>query len=317
MAGRGVDIILGGNPPTPADTEKVKNAGGLHVVGTERHDSRRIDNQLRGRAGRQGDAGSSQFFLSLEDDLMRIFGGDRIKRLMETLKVPENMPIQAGMINRAISQAQAKVEGMNFDARKHLLEYDDVLNKQRLAIYRKRQELLEAGRVVLNTKKKLEPSEGIEESALDEEKAKEQEHTFAPTVLPFVLSALDMFWMSHLENMEALADAVRLRAYGQHDPLVEYRREGHLLFQQLLQDFGNWIHENNERLLKEISNSQFPISKQSAIENSKLKIVNSSNFPSVKIGRNDPCPCGAVNPETGHVYKYKKCGLVNAPYHKK
>jgi Preprotein translocase subunit SecA (ATPase, RNA helicase) len=155
MAGRGVDIILGGNPPTPSDAEKVRGAGGLHVIGTERHDSRRIDNQLRGRAGRQGDAGSSQFFLSLEDDLMRIFGGERIKGLMETLKVPEHMPIQARMINRAISQAQAKVEGMNFDARKHLLEYDDVLNKQRLAIYRKRQELLEVGRVSLSTKKSM------------------------------------------------------------------------------------------------------------------------------------------------------------------
>ena len=206
MAGRGVDIILGGNPPEILSAEKVKTAGGLHVIGTERHESRRIDNQLRGRAGRQGDPGSSQFFLSLEDDLMRIFGGDRIKRFMEMLKVPEDMPIQARMLSRAISQAQSKVEGMNFDARKHLLEYDDVLNKQRKAIYTKRREMLE-------------------------NKVHSQ-----------ILGVLDFFWMNHLENMEALSESVRLRAYGQHDPLVEYRREGKILFENLLADFESWLH---------------------------------------------------------------------------
>ncbi|MFA5318661.1 MAG: preprotein translocase subunit SecA [Patescibacteria group bacterium] len=140
MAGRGVDIILGGGDKE--DAKKVKELGGLHVVGTERHESRRIDNQLRGRAGRQGDRGSSQFYLSMEDDLMRIFGGDRMKNIMKTLKVPEDMPIENKIISNSIEKAQKKVEENNFDIRKHLVEYDDVINKHRDAIYRKRREIL-------------------------------------------------------------------------------------------------------------------------------------------------------------------------------
>lgn len=143
MAGRGVDIILGGNPPEESEQEKVRAAGGLHVIGTERHESRRIDNQLRGRAGRQGDPGSSQFYVSTDDDLMRIFGGERMKRLMATLKVPADMPIENKMISKSIESAQKKVEGNNFDIRKHLVEYDDVINKHRTAIYKRRREILE------------------------------------------------------------------------------------------------------------------------------------------------------------------------------
>jgi len=120
------------------EQKKVIQSGGLHVIGTERHEARRIDNQLRGRSGRQGDPGSSQFFVSLEDDLMRIFGGDRIKTLMETMKIPEDQPIEARMISKAIESAQSKVEGMNFDAREHILEYDDVMNKHREVFYKKR-----------------------------------------------------------------------------------------------------------------------------------------------------------------------------------
>jgi len=143
MAGRGVYIILGGNPPLPEEQEEVRKLCGLHVIGTERHESRRIDNQLRGRAGRQGDPGSSQFYVSTEDDLMRIFGGDRMKNLMKTLNVPADMPIENKMISRSIESAQKKVEGNNFDIRKHLVEYDDVINKHRLAIYRRRREIIE------------------------------------------------------------------------------------------------------------------------------------------------------------------------------
>ncbi len=143
MAGRGVDIILGGNPPVKEEQEKVKALGGLHVIGTERHESRRIDNQLRGRAGRQGDPGSSQFFVSTDDDLMRIFGGDRMKSLMNTLKVPADMPIENKMISRSIEGAQKKVEGNNFDMRKHLVEYDDVINKHRSSIYKRRREIID------------------------------------------------------------------------------------------------------------------------------------------------------------------------------
>lgn len=143
MAGRGVDIVLGGNPPDADEAARVRELGGLFVMGTERHESRRIDNQLRGRSGRQGDPGATQFYVSVEDDLMRIFGGDRIKSMMTRLKVPEDVPIEAGMVSKALETAQKKVEGHNFDIRKHLLEYDDVLNKHREAIYRRRREILE------------------------------------------------------------------------------------------------------------------------------------------------------------------------------
>ena len=144
MAGRGVDILLGGNPVIPEEAEKVRAAGGLFVIGTERHESRRIDNQLRGRSARQGDPGESQFYLSTDDDLMRIFAGERIRGVMETLKVPDDMPIEQRMITRIIESAQKKVEGMHFDTRKHLLEYDDVLNRHREVIYGKRREVLNA-----------------------------------------------------------------------------------------------------------------------------------------------------------------------------
>ncbi len=144
IAGRGVDILLGGSPADPEQAKKVKELGGLHVLGTERHESRRIDNQLRGRSGRQGDPGSTQFFVSMEDDLMRIFGSDRMKGLMDRLGVPDDMPLESGMVTRAIEQAQKKVEGHNFDIRKHLVEYDDVINKHREVIYKRRREILMA-----------------------------------------------------------------------------------------------------------------------------------------------------------------------------
>ena len=144
MAGRGVDIILGGNPVDPVEAEAVKKAGGLHVLGTERHEARRIDNQLRGRAGRQGDPGSSQFFVSMDDDLMRVFGTDRIKNMMTRLGVPDDMPIENKIVSKSIESAQGRVEGHNFDIRKHLVEYDDVINRHRESIYRKRRQVLES-----------------------------------------------------------------------------------------------------------------------------------------------------------------------------
>lgn len=144
MAGRGVDVILGGNPPDPATQSEVRAVGGLHVIGTERHESRRIDNQLRGRSGRQGDPGSSQFFVSVDDDLMRIFGGERLKRIMTRLGVPDDVPIENRLISKQIEAAQRKVESHHFDTRKHLLDYDDVLNKHREVIYRRRREVLES-----------------------------------------------------------------------------------------------------------------------------------------------------------------------------
>jgi len=145
MAGRGVDIILGGNPPDVKEHDKVVSLGGLHVLGTERHEARRTDNQLRGRSGRQGDLGSSQFYVSMEDDLLRIFGSDRMKVVMDRLGVPDDMPIENKMVSKSIESAQKKVEGHNFDIRKHLVEYDDVINKHREVIYKKRREILEIG----------------------------------------------------------------------------------------------------------------------------------------------------------------------------
>lgn len=142
MAGRGVDILLGGNPTTKEEQEEVRALGGLHVIGTERHESRRIDNQLRGRAGRQGDPGSSQFYVSLDDDLMRIFGSDRVKSMMTALKIEETMPIESKMVSSSLEKAQQRVEGANFDTRKHLLDYDDVLNKHRKAVYERRRALV-------------------------------------------------------------------------------------------------------------------------------------------------------------------------------
>ncbi|MCL5017342.1 MAG: preprotein translocase subunit SecA [Patescibacteria group bacterium] len=299
MAGRGVDIILGGNPIDPAENQKVKDLGGLHVIGTERHDARRIDYQLRGRSGRQGDPGSSQFFLSLEDDLLRIFGGDRIKNMMSNFNIPDDMPIEAGIISKAVSQAQSKVEGFNFDNRQNLLEYDDVLNKQRMAIYAKRQELL-----------------------------KKNTH-------PQILSVLDMFWMNHLENIEALRDSVRIRAYAQHDPLVEYRRESHILYRQMLDGFEKWVAENEERIneltkkqneaaaasfiVNTAKRSQSSAIPGNSVQSSPLKdstrnpekknwiptgvypeSTRGTGMTSKKVGRNDPCPCGSGK-------KYKKC----------
>ncbi len=256
MAGRGVDIILGGNPVDPVEAEAVRALGGLYVLGTERHDARRIDNQLRGRAGRQGDPGSSQFFMSLEDDLLRVFGGDRLKGMMERMDMPEDMPIESRVVSKVIEQAQTKVEGFNFDSRKHLLEYDDVINKQRSAVYAKRQALLESG---------------------------------APGQ---VLAALDMLWMTHLEDMESLRDSVRLRAYGQRDPLIEYRREAHLFYQAMLVRLEDWMKENEERIKEaaanSVSNPPPPVSKVPA-----TKEYEGTN-------RNDPCPCGSGK-------KYKKC----------
>jgi len=256
MAGRGVDIILGGNPMDPIENNKIKELGGLHVIGTERHDARRIDYQLRGRSGRQGDPGSSQFFLSLEDDLLRVFGGERIKNLMENFNIPENMPIESGIVSSAVSQAQTKVEGFNFDARKHLLEYDDILNKQRTAVYKKRQEMMEG-----NT-------------------------------YPQILSVLDLFWMNHLESMEALRESVRIRAYGQHDPLIEYKRESHMLYKQMMDGFEKWVSENKDKI-EELNKQPNQIKPIEVIK--KPATINHD-----KVGRNDLCPCGSKK-------KYKHC----------
>ena len=379
MAGRGVDIILGGNPQGPVMAEEVRRAGGLHVIGTERHEARRIDNQLRGRAGRQGDPGSSQFFVSLEDDLMRIFGSEKIKRMMESFGIPEDQPIENRIVSRAIEAAQAKIEGFHFDARKHVLEYDDVLNKQRDAIYRLRKGILSAGGAsspqpsVSSLKEQIfEMIEGeikrivefhtagsVSEWNLEEifESAKAiapvsdqihgglreiaaESHEVEPRKIEalqkylaeilekqyevhekaigseamrhaergVMLRSIDMLWMDHLDQMEHLRDSVRLRAYGQRDPLVEYKNEGVRLFREL----QSAIRSQVATTIFKVGGPPSEISRQreegragdqfqpraiaippSETEKQKLHAARA-------IGRNDPCPCGSGK-------KYKRC----------
>ncbi len=244
MAGRGVDIKLGGNPGSDAQYEDVKDAGGLFVLGTERHEARRIDNQLRGRSGRQGDPGETQFFVSLEDSLMRVFASDVIKRVMGTFKIPEDEPIANGMITRALEKAQTRIEELNFDARKHVLSYDDVLNIQRQSVYARRRMLLtgstedidaELAKIAENAAQ-LTPSEGTPQTGLAdtvEQKKKEMGQQFYVAVRRFLLQTIDGLWVEHLEQMEYLRSSVNLRAYGQRDPLVEYKKEGLKLFQAM------------------------------------------------------------------------------------
>lgn len=288
MAGRGVDIILGGNPPSPEDAKRVVELGGLYVMGTERHEARRIDNQLRGRAGRQGDPGSSQFFLSLDDDLIRIFGGEKMQQMMKGFHIPEDQPIESRLISSAIESAQGKVEGFNFDARKHLLEYDDVLNKHREVMYKKRREVLEKSQ---GSGLKEQLVEIVEKAGHSKEEYEKKEQELGQENMrqaeKFVcLRVIDSLWIEHLENMEQLRDSVRLRAYGQQDPLVEYKNEGHKMFKGLL--------ENIDTL---IAQSIFGVRVTSQAKTSPSQVV-SSNEP--KVGRNDPCPCGSKK-------KYKKC----------
>lgn len=227
MAGRGIDIILGGMPVNEADQEAIKEMGGLYVIGTERHEARRIDNQLRGRAGRQGDPGETVFFVSLEDDLMRIFGSERIKTMMGRFGIPEDQPIENSFITKTLENAQARIEGFHFDARKHTLEYDDVLNTQRNSIYARRNKILSGDRVELDQilDKIKEKFTGAED--IIKEKVKEVgDIAFYDTFRRICLYTNDLLWVDHLETMEYMRNSVNLRAYGQREPLVEYKKEG-------------------------------------------------------------------------------------------
>ncbi|OGN10467.1 MAG: preprotein translocase subunit SecA [Candidatus Yanofskybacteria bacterium RIFCSPHIGHO2_02_FULL_41_11] len=359
MAGRGVDIILGGNPPDTDEANKVRELGGLHVIGTERHEARRIDNQLRGRAGRQGDPGSSQFFVSLSDDVIRIFGGERIKGLMDRFGFAEDEAIENRMVSGVIEQAQAKIEGHNFDTRKYVLEYDDVMNKHREATYRLRKDVLLSkdnkplvmeffeefiGKLVdFHYSKETEPNikeitETIkaltsqelqvpDESFKDPQILKDKIFEFVEKVYEIkekevgedmrklekavLLRTIDELWMDHIEAMDYLKQSVQLRGYGQRDPLIEYKTEGYQMFQKLQES----IQIQVVNLIFKVSFTNQP--KPTKMEENKS---DSNKVPTQRgekeIGRNDPCPCGAINPETGKPYKWKKCGMVNASYHK-
>jgi preprotein translocase subunit SecA len=234
MAGRGVDIKLGGPDATPEQAEQIKGLGGLFVLGTERHEARRIDNQLRGRSGRQGDPGETQFFVSMDDSLMRVFGGDRVKSLMGTFKIPEDQPIQMNMISKTLESAQTKIEGFHFDARKQVLAYDNVLNVQRQAVYRRRRKLLEADEAEISAVlDELHTEFPDTEAVLQAKRVEFGEEVFNDLFRRLVLQMIDLLWVEHLEVMSYTRSNVSLRSYGQRDPLIEYRKEGNRLFKEM------------------------------------------------------------------------------------
>ena len=354
MAGRGTDIVLG---------EGVPELGGLHIIGTERHESRRIDNQLRGRCARQGDPGSARFYLSLEDDLMRIFGSDNIKSMMDKLGMEEDDPIENKMVTRSIENAQKRVEERNFNIRKQVLQYDDVMNQQREVIYKERRKVLDQADLrdtVMNFTHKIVdralamycPPEAYSEDwdlkslvkyceeffapygALKEEKLadlsreelgeslhklaedtyKEREDQSSPEIMRelenlVMLKVVDQHWMEHLDAMDMLREGVGLRAYGQKDPLVEYKFEAYDMFEGMIDaiedDVVKYMFRVNvitqpvveDRLENaSMNNPNLDVSPADAENEAKQPYVRKEP----KVGRNDPCPCGSGK-------KYKDC----------
>ena len=321
MAGRGIDIKLGGNPATPEAYEEIKMLGGLFVLGTERHEARRIDNQLRGRSGRQGDPGETQFFVSLEDSLMRVFAVDAIKKMMGRFDIPEDEPIENKLITNSLEKAQAKIEGFNFDARKHVLEFDDVLNFQRNIIYARRRKILLGEREDVETYLK-EIAELVEPEAKDKMIDKIPQ-VFAATenaaevMRRISLQTIDLFWVDHLEMMEYLRSSVNLRAYGQREPLVEYKKDGLRFFRDMEVSTARQVAEFVNMLNLEALTAtkiEIPVASvtpsysngSGGTETSGInkKTTSGSEFP--KVGRNDPCPCGAKK-DDGTPKKYKNC----------
>lgn len=337
---------------TDREHEEVIKAGGLHIIGTERHESRRIDNQLRGRAGRQGDPGSSQFFISLEDDLMRLFGAENIMGIMDKLGMDDDMPIENNLISKAIENAQRRVESRNFDIRKNVLEYDDVMNQQREVIYGQRRTVLMGGDVrdsVLDMIEKvvdrtvaaftggnkyveewdlqglskqsqqiflpsyevtpeelgrLESEELIaflKDKAVEEYQKREEElgsENLRELERLVTLRVVDRKWMDQLDAMDQLRQGIGLRAYGQKDPLVEYKYEAYDMFNQMIEE----IQEDIVRLVYHVTVVERPKERKDLTENRNEAGDEKDHEPvrHNKIGRNDPCPCGSGK-------KYKKC----------
>ncbi len=305
MAGRGVDIKLGGAVATPQEAEEVKTLGGLFVLGTERHESRRIDNQLRGRSGRQGDPGETQFFVSLEDSLMRVFASDAIKNLMGRFGIPEDEPIENSLVSRALENAQTKIEGFNFDARKHVLEFDNILDRQRRAMYDRRR------RIMVGSLEEV--SAVLEELAGESEEARQvlqkQEMAFGrgeflSAARGAVLTIMDTLWVDHLETMEYLRGTVNLRAYGQRDPLTEYRREGTRMYKDMEMALAEQVFQVLENLKKDQGSAA------DAARQTPTLTMNAPTPAAGDLGRNDPCPCGSGK-------KYKNCGLKNTDEHQR
>jgi len=312
MAGRGVDIKLGGAQATKEEYEEVKALGGLFVLGTERHEARRIDNQLRGRAGRQGDPGATQFFISMEDELARVFGPgrERIKAIYDRFGVAEDEPMEARMITRIIENAQNKIEGLNFDARKHVLEYDDVMNHQRGIMYVRRRKLLIGNQEYMaefaDRLKDHASTTGEASEIASVVEAKEQElgrETFLQAVRQLALQTLDTLWMEHLEAMDYLRGSVNLRAYGQRDPLVEYKKRACGSIRIWSSRFLIPFFKHLERVAPAAAAFTPVIDLSQIKEGGPESAQVSPNDPASsvpKVGRNDPCPCGSGK-------KYKKC----------
>ena len=358
-------------PAIEAEADEVRKAGGLFIIGTERHESRRIDNQLRGRAGRQGDPGASRFYLSLEDDLMRLFGGDRVAGLMDTLKIDEDTPIENRMITNTLESAQKKLEGRNFEIRKNVLKYDDVMNQQREIIYGQRHKVLDGEDISAEMHKMLRENidsscaqflagdvkdewdfgalrrhyqgwlttdadfhytvedydslsrEGIADllydRGMDVLNEKEQRYG-APLMRELericLLKCVDRQWMDHIDNMDQLRQGIALRGYGQKDPVVEYRIEGFDMFDQMVDS----IRESSIKMLLtiEVRKAGAAPKREQVAKPTGEGFVPGNGAPGVKgapkgqpvrvikIGRNDPCPCGSG-------LKWKKCTC--AQYH--
>jgi len=317
MAGRGVDIKLGGDVSAAtggvegreAERQKILELGGLHVTGTERHESRRIDNQLRGRAGRQGDLGSSHFFVSLEDDLMRVFGGDQVRALMDRFGMEEDTPLEHTMVSRSIAQAQKRVEGFNFDIRKRLVEYDDVANAQREIIYGLRRQILEGAEELAFLLEKLVSYEP-EIAGVWHKRQGELGEVWPRVVRDVSLGVVDVLWMEHIDTLTDLREGIGLRGHAQRDPLIEYKKEAYELFERLVAEiYGGTA----ERLLRievrgpgELPRESVPRRLVLRHESPELGVADEAQQVAEpitrgrKVGRNDPCPCGSGK-------KYKRC----------
>lgn len=290
MAGRGVDIILGGAPYEKEKYDEVKSLEGLFVIGTERHEARRIDNQLRGRSGRQGDPGETQFFVSLDDSLMRIFAGSGIKTLMGKLGLPEDEPIENKIITRSLESAQTKIEGFNFDARKHILEFDNVLNTQRQSIYERRRKLLLGDVEYIEQElSRLISKDDSLAKIIEERKSVLDNQEWIGAVRRLMLQSIDNFWIDHLELMSYLRSSVGLRAYGQRDPLIEYKKEGLTVFNQMLEG----IDENIIKMIPHIGAGAFQQEENKLKETMKKAQMitsetdSSTQSDSPKFGRNE------------------------------
>ena len=297
MAGRGVDIQLGGPDASIEERDVIKNLGGLFVLGTERHEARRIDNQLRGRSGRQGDPGHTQFFVSLEDSLMRIFASDIIKNMMGRFGIPEDEPIEQKMISRALESAQTKIEGFNFDSRKQVLAYDDILNRQRHSIYEMRNKVLVGDTKELDIElNRLSRTSEIPETIprLSEIKKKELgEEVYYIALRAILLQTIDLLWVDHLELMDYTRQSVNLRAYGQRDPLVEYKREGLRLFKDMEASYGLQVEKLLERLQPAVTQAssisgdmELVHNHAKSISTTNTGVANNTNVDIHKFGRN-------------------------------